>query len=434
MRKLTIVFLSLALLATVSAIPAYAQAPPGLPHAFYGNVWINDSPALDGTKVSAIVDTGSVIEGIEVQNPVTTEGGSYGITSLRLLVQGDIPNGATITFRVNGVEAEGQTATFVAGAGPDKRDLSVTIAPPAPPSDGGGAGAPTYYTETDLFGTEARFRIDRDGIIQETFTATSADGNLTLTIAKGTEALDKDGDRLDSLEAAVDESPPDPPEDTHVIGLAYDFGPDGATFDPPITLTWSYDPEALPEGVAEEDLVIAYYDKAADEWVELDCVVDTANDTITASVEHFTSFAILGAVTPEVEVEEIAELEKTIGELEAQVASLRGDYDTAKSDLAAAQAKVASAQGDYDTAKSAVAAAQGDYDTAKSEVAASQAKVVSLQSDLAAAQERLAEAETRIVELEAAPPNWGVIGGIIAGVIVIVGLLVYFLWWRRRLA
>ena len=138
-------------------------------------------------------------------------------------------------------------------------------------------------------------------------------------------------------------------------------------------------------------------------------MVDTANDTITASVGHFTSFAILGAVTPAVE----PELETTIGELEAQVAS---------------------AQGDYDTAKSAVAAAQGDYDIAKSEVAASQAKVVSLQSDLADTQESLAEAETRIVELEAAPTNWGVIGGTIAGVIVIVGLLVYFLWWRRRVA
>ncbi|GAI11022.1 unnamed protein product, partial [marine sediment metagenome] len=56
--------------------------------------------------------------------------------------------------------------------------------------------------------------------------------------------------------------------------------------------------DALPEGVAEEDLVIAYYDEEAGEWVELDCVVDTVNNIITASVAHFTTFAIIGTVTP----------------------------------------------------------------------------------------------------------------------------------------
>jgi len=50
--------------------------------------------------------------------------------------------------------------------------------------------------------------------------------------------------------------------------------------------------------VAEEDLVLAWYDEAADRWVELDCVVDTSNNTITASIEHFTTFAIIGAVIP----------------------------------------------------------------------------------------------------------------------------------------
>ncbi|GAJ02421.1 unnamed protein product, partial [marine sediment metagenome] len=68
--------------------------------------------------------------------------------------------------------------------------------------------------------------------------------------------LDKEGDRLETLEAAVDESPPDPPEDAHIIGLAYGFGPNGATFDPPLILEYTYDPDALPEGVA--GLVIAY--------------------------------------------------------------------------------------------------------------------------------------------------------------------------------
>ncbi len=43
--------------------------------------------------------------------------------------------------------------------------------------------------------------------------------------------------------------PPTPPEDFSVIGLVYDFGPNGATFDPPITLTITYDPALIPEGL-----------------------------------------------------------------------------------------------------------------------------------------------------------------------------------------
>jgi len=158
----------------------------------------------------------------------------------------------------------------------------------------GGGGGGALYIETDLFGTKGEFRISETGELLKKIEATSQDGMLTVTIPKGTIALDKDGDPLESLEAAVDESPPDPPVNAHIIGLPYVFEPSGAAFDPGINFTWTYDPEALPEGVAEEDLVLAYYDEDAGKWVELDCVVDTENNTITASVEHFTTFAVIG--------------------------------------------------------------------------------------------------------------------------------------------
>jgi len=160
--------------------------------------------------------------------------------------------------------------------------------------DAGSYAPPTYYTSTSLFGASGRFRTDRYGKLLESLDATSVDGMLTIAIPKGTIALTKSSSRLSSLNASTDESPPSLPEDTHVIGLAYDFGPDGATFDPAITLTWKYDPDALPEGVAEDDLVIAYYDEDAGEWVELDSEVDTENNTITTSVSHFTTFTIIG--------------------------------------------------------------------------------------------------------------------------------------------
>ena len=59
----------------------------------------------------------------------------------------------------------------------------------------------------------------------------------------------------------------------------------------------TYDPAALPEGVAAEDLVLAYYDEVSGEWVELtDIVVDTVNNTVSGTTSHFTQFAILAEV------------------------------------------------------------------------------------------------------------------------------------------
>jgi len=292
MRK-AVIFIAVAILLVFYAVPAYAV--PALPHAFYGTVEINGTLASDGTQVSATVDGGSVIT--NAYNPTTTVDGSYGVgDSPYLLVQGDITPGAIITFHVTNADgtATGGTDTFIAGGGPDEKILSVTIAEPAPSGGAGGAPPAQPPVETNLFGIEGEFEISDDGEVQETIEATSADGMLTLTIPEGTIALDKDGDPLETLESAVDESPPDPPEDAHVVGLAYDFGPDGATFDPAITLTWSYDPDSLPEGVAEGNLVIAYYDESADEWVEMDSEVDTESNSIMASVSHFTTFTILG--------------------------------------------------------------------------------------------------------------------------------------------
>jgi len=172
--------------------------------------------------------------------------------------------------------------------------ISVYI-PSSPPS---GDGFSIYYTEADLFGTDARLLITNEGRVYRALEATSEDGSLIISIPKDTTALGKDEKRLKSLRAEAIENPPAPPDDAHIIKFAYDFGPDGATFDPPITLTWKYDPDVLPKNVAEEDLGIAYYDEDTSEWIELDYTVDTENNVINASIAHFTTFAIIGTPKP----------------------------------------------------------------------------------------------------------------------------------------
>jgi len=122
---------------------------------------------------------------------------------------------------------------------------------------------------------------------------TSEDGVLNVHIPEGTIARDIDDSPLAGLEIAVADILPALPLGANIIGPAYDVGPDGASFDQPIVLTWNYDPVDIPSGLAEEDLVIAYYHEVAAEWVELPSQIDPANDTVTAVVEHFTTFVMM---------------------------------------------------------------------------------------------------------------------------------------------
>ena len=173
-------------------------------------------------------------------------------------------------------------------------NCTVEVVAPSPPPTGGG---PIYITtKTDCCGVVGYFSVDQSGRVIRTVTAGCKEGDLVVTIERDTIALDGDGEPLRLLSIHEDTDPPPLPEGDSFIGLPFKLEPSGATFDPPITFIWSYDPVDFPEGVAW--LVIAYYDEGTGEWVELPCTVDPVTHTITASVAHFTTFAIIGTVPP----------------------------------------------------------------------------------------------------------------------------------------
>ncbi len=137
MRAKVITFVTLAVLLMVCATPAYGQEVPPLPHAFYGTVEINDSAAPVGTRVEARGE--GVRTGIESNPIATAAAGFYGSPDPmgpKLIVQGDILDGATVTFYVNGVSTE-QTAEWHSG---EVTELNLTVTIPRPP--GGGLAPP----------------------------------------------------------------------------------------------------------------------------------------------------------------------------------------------------------------------------------------------------------------------------------------------------
>ncbi len=177
------------------------------------------------------------------------------------------------------------------------------------PGGGGGAGGggggggdgdsePTIEPEPGV--TNVSDVISDEGEFTRTTTPTSEDGKVELTINKDTIGL-VDGEPVSEIVITQiePENLPVPPSDSNIIGLAYDFGPDGTNFVPPITLTFTYDLSLIPEGVAEEDLVIAVWNETTGEWVVLEgCTVDLDNHTISVPVGHFTTFAVVAYTRP----------------------------------------------------------------------------------------------------------------------------------------
>ena len=177
--------------------------------------------------------------------------------------------------------------------------VTATVTTPTPPPGGGGGLSPPPAPPLPPGTTDVSSFVSADGTFTATIVIESADGECGLTINEGTTGLSGEGDPLAEIAVTKMQDPPAPPENSHIIGLAYDLGPDGATFNPPMTLTITYDESLIPEGIAEENLVIAMWDEDAGEWVELPSTVDPINHTITALVGHFTTFAIIApAVLP----------------------------------------------------------------------------------------------------------------------------------------
>jgi len=129
-------------------------------------------------------------------------------------------------------------------------------------------------------------------------TIVAPDGAATLSIPIGTIVRNKDGAIIPVYKVKVESilNPPEPPVGTHIVGLAYNYEPSGATFDTPLVMTLHYDLSQIPEGADESDLVIAFWDGS--QWITLECAVDTTAHTITAMVSHFTMFAVVATVSP----------------------------------------------------------------------------------------------------------------------------------------
>jgi|GEM_PF-5944049 len=155
----------------------------------------------------------------------------------------------------------------------------------------GGGGAAVPGTPVNLSGLSGTLTVDASGISQSSATLSNAAGDVTIAVPFGASLKTNTGSPLTSLSAGTPASVPPAPAGNTIV-IARELGPNGAQFNPAITVSFKYDPAKLPAGTSENNLTLAFWNGSA--WETLPgSKVDTTAKTVTAQVTHFTVFGIM---------------------------------------------------------------------------------------------------------------------------------------------
>ena len=130
-------------------------------------------------------------------------------------------------------------------------------------------------------------QLDNTGVTQDSVRLRTTNGKITLDILKGTKLSTADNTVLSFLTAEIIDSPQSTTAGTELI-MAYELGPDGVTFDTPVTLSVSYG--ELPAGADEQTVRIVYWDGSS--WEAISSNLNTVSKLVTANINSFGKYAV----------------------------------------------------------------------------------------------------------------------------------------------
>jgi parallel beta-helix repeat protein len=174
-------------------------------------------------------------------------------------------------------------------------DISMTSSSSSPSSSSSSGGSVASRVISQ--GTVEQLSLGEDGEIMGDTVVKSSDTKATLTLYKGTVALDPYGNSVNKIMITVPASlPADVPEDMTYSGLYYEFGPSGTTVSKDVMITIDFDPEEFGGRVPT---IYTYTSEGG--WEALETTVDWDNGKATAMIRHFSMYALFEADVEEVE-------------------------------------------------------------------------------------------------------------------------------------
>lgn len=137
-------------------------------------------------------------------------------------------------------------------------------------------------------GPAENWPVDSQGYLQRNVDSTSLDGTMSIHIPSSTKMLDSSDNPLSEIHVETADPPADPPAGYHVL-QAFNFNPDGATFNPGMNITISFNPSQVP---TNKTVVLAFYNTSTGEW-ELIRGIINGNDTATFNITHFSVYTLM---------------------------------------------------------------------------------------------------------------------------------------------
>jgi hypothetical protein len=155
----------------------------------------------------------------------------------------------------------------------------------------------TAIKNSNILDISQYFTPDGSGIIAQTYSIAgkvSLADNVSITglqIDANCRALSSDGTPVTNILINPASITSLPSGFTVISGVEFD--PSGATFSPPITVTFSYNSSSLPKGVKDSSLILKYYNVNSGQWEPCDFSVNAQDHTVVASISHFSTYAIM---------------------------------------------------------------------------------------------------------------------------------------------
>jgi beta propeller repeat protein len=138
---------------------------------------------------------------------------------------------------------------------------------------------------------------DTKGVIAKTVDIPTPDNHGALTLGQGAVALDHSGNPLSSITITTI-SPDTLPSGIHgtaisYAGIAYDLQPEGATFSPGITVSFS-----APQPQPGQQYSVQVFDRATGTWTEIPCTYNYETGKAETTLTHFCYIALFARTVP----------------------------------------------------------------------------------------------------------------------------------------